>query len=91
MPGIRRNLFSVMTAAKKGPVTIFDFENPRLEGINVTVPLQSESGDVYSLVLDLSTGGYDAKELALNAVANAHGRHRRLGHFHSRSLDILRK
>ena len=28
VPGIERNLFSVMTAAKKGITTIFDYENP---------------------------------------------------------------
>ena len=52
-------------------MTIFDYENPRLEGINVTVPLQSESGDLYSFVPDLSADGYGAKELAMNAVTNA--------------------
>ena len=45
-PGIGRNLFSVTTAAQKGIVTIFDYENPRLEGINDIVPLPSENGDL---------------------------------------------
>ena len=44
--GIERNLFSVMTVAKKGIATIFDYENPKLEEFNVTVPLRSESGDL---------------------------------------------
>ena len=65
VPGIGRNLLSVMTAVKKDPVATFDFKNPRLEGIDVTVPLRSESGGVYSFVLDLSTGGFDAKNLPL--------------------------
>ena len=52
--GIRHNLFSVMTTAKKGIVTTFDYENPRLEGFNVTVLLRSESVDLYLFVLDLS-------------------------------------
>ena len=79
VPGIGRNLFSVMTAAKKGIVTIFDYENPMLERFNVTVPLWSESGDPYSFVLDLSADRYGAKDLAMNAVANAQEWHRRLG------------
>ena len=69
--GIGCKLFSVMTAAKKCIATIFDYENLRLEGFNVPAPLQSESGDLYSFVLDLSAGRYGAKELAMNAVANA--------------------
>ena len=51
VPGIEHNLFSVTTVAKKG---VLDYENPRLEGINVTVPLRSEGGDLlYAFVLDL--------------------------------------
>ena len=45
VPWIRRNLFSVMTAAKKGIMILFDYENLWLQGFNVTVPLQSKSGD----------------------------------------------
>ena len=89
--GIRRNLFSVMTAAKKGIAIIFDYENPRLEGFNVTVPLRSESGDLYSFVLDLNADRYGAKELAMNAVANTRVWHRQLGYLHAQILDILRK
>ena len=48
VPKIGRNLFSVMAAAKKGFVTIFDYESPKLEGFDVSVPLRSESGDLYS-------------------------------------------
>ena len=91
VPRIGRNLLSVITAAKKSTVTIFDYENPRLEGCNVTVPLRSESGDLYSFVLDLSPGRYGAKELAMSAVANAQVWYRRLGHLHAQSLDILRQ
>ena len=80
VPGIGRNLFSVMTAAKKGIATIFDYESPRLEGFNATVPLRSERGDLYSFVLDLSAHRYGAKKLAMNAVTNAQVWRRRLGH-----------
>ena len=90
-PRIGRNLFSVMTAGKKNIATIFDYENPRLEGFNVTVPLRSESGDLYSFVLDLSTDRYGTKELSMNTVANAQVWHWRLGHHHAQSLGILRK
>ena len=45
VPGIGRNLFSVMTAAKKSIATIVDYEDPRLEGFDVTVPLLNVSGD----------------------------------------------
>ena len=88
VPGIGLNLFSVMTAAKKGIVTIFDYENHRLEGFNVTVPLRSESGDLYSFVLDLSADRYGAKELAMNAVTNAQVWHRLLGHLHAQIQTI---
>ena len=91
VPGMGRKLFSVITAAEKGIVAIFGHENSRLEEVNVTVPLRSESDDLYSFVLDLSADGYSVKELATNAVANAQVRYRRLGHPHLRSLDILRK
>ena len=42
VPGIERKLFSVMQAAKWSIVIIFDYENPRLEGFHVTVPLRRE-------------------------------------------------
>ena len=71
VPWIGRNLFSVITAAKKGIVTIFDYKNPSLESFNVIVPLRSERGDLYSFVLDWSADRHGAKELAMNAVANA--------------------
>ena len=87
--GIGRNLFSVMAVAKKSIVTIVDYQDPRLEGFDVAVPLQNENGDLYSLVLDLSADRYGAKELAMNAVANAQVWHRRLCHLHAQSLDIL--
>ena len=80
-----------MTSAKKGIGTMFDYENPRLEGFNVTVPLRNKSGDLYSFVLDLIAHRYGAKGLTMNAFANAQIWHRRLGHPHAQSLDILRK
>ena len=91
VPGMGRNMFTAITAAKKGIVVIFSHENSRLEKVNVTVPLRSESDDLYLFVLDLSADGYSVKELATNAVANAQVRYRRLGHTHLRSLGILRK
>ena len=86
--GIGRNLFSVMTAAKKGVVAIFDYENPRPEGFNVTVPLRSESGDLCSFELDLSADGYGAKELAMIEVANAQLSRRQLGHLHAQAFQL---
>ena len=68
-------------------MTILDYEKPGLEGINVTVPLRSESGDLFSFVLDLSADGYGTKYLAINAVATARVWHRRLGHLHAPSLE----
>ena len=91
VPGIGRNLFLLRTAAKKGIATVFDYENLRLEGFNVTMPLRSESGDLESFVLDLSADRYGAEKLAMNAVTNAQVWHRRLGHLHAHNLDILRK
>ena len=55
------------------------------------MPLLGESSDRYSFVLDLSTDRYGAKELTMNAVANAQVWHRWLDHLHTQSLDILRK
>ena len=83
VPGIGRKLFSVMTAAKKGIATIVDYENSTLERFKVTVTLRSESGNLYSFVLDLSTNRYGTKELAMNAVANAQVWNRRLSHLHA--------
>ena len=67
VPGIGRNLFSVKTAAKKGIVSIFDVNNPRLEASD-TVPFHGEDDGLYSFKLDLSADGYVGKKLAINAV-----------------------
>ena len=91
VPGIGRNLFSVIATAKKSIVTIFDYENPRLEGFNVTVPPWSETGDLNLFVLDLSADGCRAKQLEMDTVAIAQVWHRRLGPLHAQSLGILRK
>ena len=48
MPGIGRNLFSVKTAARKGNVSIIDFNKPRLEAGDITVPLRRENSDLNS-------------------------------------------
>ena len=84
---IERNLSSATAAVQKGLVTIFDYEKPRLEGFNVTVPLRSESGNLDSFVLDLSADGYGPRELAMNAVTNTQMQHRRLGHLYAHSLE----
>ena len=91
VPGIRHNLFSVRTTAKNSIATIFDYRNPRLKGSNVTVPLRRESGDLDLFTLDLSVDQCGAKELAMNAVANAQVWHQWLGHLHAQSMNILRK
>ena len=88
VPRIGRNLFSGMTAAKTGIVTIFDYENPSLEGLNFAEPLRSKSGDLYSFVLDLSADRYGAKDLPTNAVTNAQMWHRRLGHLHTQPFQL---
>ena len=91
VPGIGRSLFSVIKVAKKSIVAFFEYENSRLDGFNVTAPLRSKSGDLYSFVLDLSADGYGAKDLAMNAVANAQVLLWQLDHLHAQRLDILRK
>ena len=68
VPGIGRNLFAVKSVTKKGIVSIFDFDNPRLELSGITVPLRAEGDDLYSLAFDLSTGSHGSKELAMNAM-----------------------
>ena len=50
---------------------LLDHSSNERNEINVTVPLRSESGDLYSFVLDLSADRYVDKGLAMNAVANA--------------------
>ena len=91
VPDIGRNLFSVKSATKKGVVTIFDFDNPRLELSGITVPLRAEDDDLYSLVFDLSADSHEGKELAMNAVTNAQLWHRRLGHLDKRSLNLMQR
>ena len=71
MPGNGHSFVLVTTAAKKGIVAIFDYKNTRLEEINVTVSIRSESGDLYSFVLDLSPEEYGAKKLVMDEAANA--------------------
>ena len=39
VPGIGRNLFSQKTAARKGIVSIFDVNKPKMEAGDITVPL----------------------------------------------------
>ena len=68
--GIGCNPFSVKSATKKGVVSIFDFDNPRLELSGITDPLRAED-DLYSLVLKLSADSHGGKELAMNAMTNA--------------------
>ena len=55
MPGIGCNLLSVKSATMKGAVSIFYFDNPRLELSGITIPLRAEDDDLYCLVFDLSS------------------------------------
>ena len=71
MPSIGRNLFSVKSATKKGVVSIFDFDNSRLEISGITVLLRAEDDDLYSLTFDLCADSHGGKELAMNAMTNA--------------------
>ena len=89
--GIGSNLYSVKAAASKGIASIFDMENPRLEGHGITIPLRIGDNNLYSFVLDLSADGYGATELAMNAVANAELWHRRLGHLNKRTLGFMQR
>ena len=54
-------------------------------------PTPFRGNELYSFVLDLSTDGYGATELALNAVANAQLWHRRLGHLSKRALELMQR
>ena len=91
VPGTGRNLFSVKSTTKKGVVSIFDFENVRLELSDITVPLRAEDDDLYSLAFDLSADNYGDKELAVNAMTNAQLWHRRLEHLNKRSSKLMQR
>ena len=88
VPGIGCNLFSVESATKKGVVSIFDFDDPRLELSGITVLLRAEGDSLYSLVFDLNTESHGSKKLAMNAMTNVQLWHRRLGHLNKRSLEL---
>ena len=89
--GIGHNLFSVKSVTKKGVVSIFDNNNPRLELSGITVPLRAENGDLYSLVFDLSADSHEGKELAMNAITNAQLWHRWQEHRSKRSLELMQR
>ena len=91
VPGIGRNLFLVKSVKKKGVVSIFDFDNPRLELSGITVPLRAEDDVLYSLVFDLSADSHGGKELAMNAMTKAKLWRRRLGHPNKRSLELMQR
>ena len=88
VPGIGRNLFSVESTTKKGVVSIFNFDDPRLELSGITVPPRAEGDNLYSLVFDLGTESYGGKKLEMNAITNVQLWHRRLGHLNKRSLEL---
>ena len=90
MPGIGRNVFSVKPATKKGVVSIFDFDNPRLELSGITVPLRADD-DLYSLVFDLSADSHGGKELVTNELTNAQLWHRRLKHLNKKILKLMQR
>ena len=91
LPGIGRTLFSVKLATKKGVVSIFDFDNPRLEVSGITVPLCIENDDLYSLVLDYSADSHGGKELTMNAMTNAQLGHGWLGLLNKGSLELMQR
>ena len=89
VPGIGRNLLSFKSATKKGVVSIFAFDNPRLELSGITIPLRAEDDDLYSLVFGSSADSHGDKELVMNAMINAQLWHRQLGHLNKRSLELM--
>ena len=91
LPGIGRTLFSVKLATNKGVVSIFDFDNPRLDVSGITVPLCIENDDLYSLVLDFSANSHGGKKLAMNAMTNAQLWHRWLGFLNKGSLELMQR
>ena len=90
-PGIGHNLFSVKSATKKGVVSIFDFDNPRLELFGITVLLRAEDDDLYYFAFDLSVDSHGGKKLTMNVMTNAQLWHRRLGHLNKRSLELMQR
>ena len=91
VPCIGRYLFSVKSTTKKGVVSIFDFDNPRLELSGITVPLRAEDDDLYSFMFDSGADRHRGKELAINAMTNAQLWHRRLGHLIKISLELMQR
>ena len=91
VPGIGRNLLFVKLTTKKGVVSIFDFDNPRLELSGITVPLRAEGEDLYSLVFDVSADSQEGRDLAMNAMTNAHLWHHRLGYLNKKSLELMQR
>ena len=61
VPVIGCNIFSAKTSARKGNVSIFDVNKPRLEAGDITLPIHGENDDLYSFKLDLSADGYRRK------------------------------
>ena len=76
---------------KKGVVSIFGFDNPRLELSDITVPLRVEDNDFYSLSFDLSADSHGDKKLAMNAMTNAQLWHRWLGHLNKKRLELMQR
>ena len=89
VPGTGPNLFSVKSVTKKGVVSIFDIDKPRLEISGITIPLRAEHDDLDSLVFDLSADSRGGKELAMHVMTNAQLWHRRLGHLSKKSLKLM--
>ena len=91
VPGIGYNLLSVKSATKKGIVSIFDFDNPRLELSGIIVPLRAEDDDLYSLTFDSSADRHGGKELLMNAMTNTELWRRRPGHLNKRRLELMQR
>ena len=89
VPGIGRNLFSIKSATKKGVVSVFDFDNPRLVLSGITAPLCEKDVDRYSLVFDVSAGSHGGNKLAMSAMTNTQLWLRRLGYLNKRSFELM--
>ena len=91
VPGIGCSLSYVKSATKKGVVSIFDFDNPRLEISGINISLRAKDDDLYSLVFNASAYSHGNKELAMNAMTNAQLWHRRLGDLNQGSLELMQR
>lgn len=69
--GSRRNVLSATLVVRKRIVSIFNFNNLRLEAADIAVPLRGEDDGLQPFKLGLSSDGYAEKELVVNSVVNS--------------------